>query len=145
MKARHFRVNESDWATGVILVELILDTGAQYTLLDDPVRAEQIKTLYAAIDEISRKYGKHTLFLGGSHAIEVNGAGKRGAPTVYGAPLRSALPAAASEKAIDNAVPGALSIAFSSVIPSRKREDEQLRAVIHQARQLPGSTRRPHS
>jgi DNA polymerase-4/DNA polymerase V len=77
-----FRKGEQYRATGVILVELILDTGTQYTLFEDPVRAEKIKTLYAAIDEISRKYGKHTLHLGGSHAIETQGSGKRGEPTV---------------------------------------------------------------
>ena len=44
--------------------------------------AEKIRRLYTAVDEISSKYGKHALHLGGSHAIETNGQGKRGVPTV---------------------------------------------------------------
>ena len=69
-------------ATGIILLELAPDVRTQYSLFEDPVVAEKIKLLYAAVDEISSKYGKHTLHLGGSHAIETNGAGKRGVPTV---------------------------------------------------------------
>lgn len=77
-----FRENELYRATGIILLELAPDTNRQYSLFEDPVRAEKIKDLYEAIDEISGRYGKHTLHLGGSHAIETKGHGKRGAPTV---------------------------------------------------------------
>lgn len=69
-------------ATGIILLDLSIDTNRQYTLFEDPVKAEKIKELYEAIDDISSKYGKHTLHLGGSHAIETNGQCKRGVPTV---------------------------------------------------------------
>nr|MDA8126242.1 DNA polymerase IV [Deltaproteobacteria bacterium] len=69
-------------ATGIVLLELIPDTVTQYALFEDPVKAEKIRAVYAAIDELSSKYGKHTLHLGGSHAIETQGAGKRGVPTV---------------------------------------------------------------
>ena len=69
-------------ATGIILLDLVPDVRTQYSLFEDPVVAEKIRTLYAAVDEISSKYGKHTLHLGGSHAIETNGSGKRGVPTV---------------------------------------------------------------
>lgn len=77
-----FRKNEFYRATGIILRELVPDTNQQYSLFEDPVRAEKVKNLYEAIDEISGRYGKHTLHLGGSHAIETRGQGKRGAPTV---------------------------------------------------------------
>jgi nucleotidyltransferase/DNA polymerase involved in DNA repair len=77
-----FRENELYRATGIILLELVPDTNRQYTLFEDPVRAEKIKDLYEAIDKISGRYGKHTLHLGGSHAIETKGHGKRGTPTV---------------------------------------------------------------
>jgi nucleotidyltransferase/DNA polymerase involved in DNA repair len=76
-----FRASELYRATGVVLADLILDTQIQYSLFEDPIKAEKVKTLYTAIDEISRRYGKHTLHLGGSHAIEVEGSGKRGEPT----------------------------------------------------------------
>jgi DNA polymerase-4/DNA polymerase V len=33
------------------------------------------------MDEVSEKYGKHSLHLGASHFIEVFGRGKRGEPT----------------------------------------------------------------
>ena len=77
-----FREHELYRATGIILLELTIDTNRQYSLFEDPVKAEKIKELYEAIDEISGRYGKHTLHLGGSHAIETNGQGKRGVPTV---------------------------------------------------------------
>jgi nucleotidyltransferase/DNA polymerase involved in DNA repair len=77
-----FSENELYRATGIILLELAPDAQTQYSLFEDPVAAEKIRRLYEAIDEISGKYGKHTLHLGGSHAIETEGHGKRGAPTV---------------------------------------------------------------
>ena len=77
-----FREGELYRATGIILLDLAPDAHTQYSLFEDPVVADKIRSLYAAVDEISSKYGKHALHLGGSHAIETNGQGKRGAPTV---------------------------------------------------------------
>jgi nucleotidyltransferase/DNA polymerase involved in DNA repair len=77
-----FIENELYRATGIILLDLVPDMRIQYSLFEDPVAAEKIKRLYAAVDEISSKYGKHTLHLGGSHEIETKGHGKRGVPTV---------------------------------------------------------------
>jgi DNA polymerase IV len=68
-------------ATGVILYDLISDQSIQYSLFDDPVQAQKIKTLYSAADELGQKYGKHTLHLGSSHLIETLGKGRRGRPT----------------------------------------------------------------
>jgi len=69
-------------ATGIILLDLVPDTPVQYSLFEDPVKAEKIRQLYGAADVLGGKYGKHTLHLGGSHPIEVLGKGKRGTPTV---------------------------------------------------------------
>ena len=69
-------------ATGVVLIDLVQDTRIQYSLFEDPLKAEKIRELYEAVDALSGKYGKHTLHLGGSHFIEVLGKGRRGAPTV---------------------------------------------------------------
>lgn len=69
-------------ATGIILFQLVPDAGAQYSLFEDPLRAEHIRDLYSAMDSLTGKYGKHTLHLGASHPIEVYGKGKRGEPTV---------------------------------------------------------------
>jgi DNA polymerase-4/DNA polymerase V len=77
-----FRKSELYRATGIVLVDLVPDTVRQYALFEDPVKAEKIRAVYAAVDALSSKYGKHTLHLGGSHAIETQGAGKRGVPTV---------------------------------------------------------------
>jgi len=77
-----FRCNEMYRATGIILLDLAPYSQTQYSLFEDPVVAEKISRLYAAVDEISRKYGKHTLHLAGSHAIETKGHGKRGVPTI---------------------------------------------------------------
>ncbi len=69
-------------ATGIVLLDLAADLVRQYSLFEDPVKAEKIRELYKATDEISARFGKHTLHLGASHAIETKGAGKRGEPTV---------------------------------------------------------------
>jgi len=76
-----FRSNELYRATGVILLNLQPDADTQYSLFDDPLQAEKIKELYAAADELGKKFGKHTLYLGASHPIEKLGKGRRGAPT----------------------------------------------------------------
>ena len=69
-------------ATGIVLIDLVPDTPIQYSLFEDPLKAEKIRQLYEAADILSGKYGKHTLHLGGSHPIEVFGKGRRGTPTV---------------------------------------------------------------
>ena len=69
-------------ATGVILLDLTEETNIQYSLFDNPVQAEKIKDVYTAADELGQKFGKHTLHLGSSHAIEKQGKGRRGTPTV---------------------------------------------------------------
>ncbi len=69
-------------ATGIILLDLVSDTPVQYSLFEDPLKAEKIRQLYEAADALGGKYGKHTLHLGGSHPIEVFGKGRRGVPTV---------------------------------------------------------------
>jgi len=69
-------------ATGVVLMEMCSDLPVQYSLFDDAVRVDKVRTLYEAMDEISQRFGKHALHLGGSHVIEVLGKGKRGESTV---------------------------------------------------------------
>ena len=69
-------------ATGIILLDLVPDTPVQYSLFEEPLKAEKIRDLYEAADSLSEKYGKHTLHLGGSHLIEELGKGRRGEPTV---------------------------------------------------------------
>ena len=68
-------------ATGVILMELTKDANIQYTLFEDALKAERVHDIYRVMDEVSEKYGKHSLHLGASHLIEVFGRGKRGEPT----------------------------------------------------------------
>jgi nucleotidyltransferase/DNA polymerase involved in DNA repair len=69
-------------ATGIVLMEMTKDANIQYTLFEDPLKAEKVHDIYRVIDEVSEKYGKHSLHLGASHLIEVFGRGKRGEPTV---------------------------------------------------------------
>ncbi len=68
-------------STGVVLLNLIEDNNIQYSLFENPLRTEKIEQLYEATDILARKYGKHTLHLGGSHLIEHMGKGKRGTAT----------------------------------------------------------------
>ena len=69
-------------ATGVVLMEMCSDLPVQYSLFDDAVRVDKVMSLYEAMDEISHRFGKHALHLGGSHGIEVMGKGERGESTV---------------------------------------------------------------
>lgn len=68
-------------STGIVLLELSGDSGTQYTLFDDVVRADRVRDIYRVTDEVGAKYGKHSLHLGASHFIELLGRGKRGEPT----------------------------------------------------------------
>jgi DNA polymerase-4/DNA polymerase V len=68
-------------ATGIVLMELTKDANIQYTLFEDALKAERVRDICRAMDEVSEKYGKHSLHLGASHFIEVLGKGKRGEPT----------------------------------------------------------------
>ena len=76
-----YREGELYRATGVVLADLVPDDTVQYTLFESPVRAEKVRLLYGAVDALRGKYGKHSLHLGGSHAIDVRGKGRRGEPT----------------------------------------------------------------
>jgi nucleotidyltransferase/DNA polymerase involved in DNA repair len=76
-----YRGHRSYRATGVVLLDLIEDNHIQYPLFESPLRIEKIERLYGATDLLARRYGKHTLHLGGSHMIEQFGKGKRGSPT----------------------------------------------------------------
>jgi nucleotidyltransferase/DNA polymerase involved in DNA repair len=69
-------------ATGIVLADLVRDAQTQYSLFEDPLRAEKVRDLYGAMDALSEKYGKHTVHLGASHPIEACGKGRRGQPTV---------------------------------------------------------------
>jgi hypothetical protein len=52
--------------TGVVLGGLVHESGTQYSLFDDTTRIEKMAKIYECVDEISRKYGKHTLQHGAS-------------------------------------------------------------------------------
>ncbi len=68
-------------STGAVLLDLAHDRNIQYSLFEEPVRAENIRKLYTATDIVNRKFGKHTLHLGGAHLIDQLGKGRRGEPT----------------------------------------------------------------
>lgn len=77
-----YRQGELYRATDIVLADLVSTDVTQYSLFENPLKAEKIKNLYGAMDNLSNKYGKHTLHLGASHLLEVRGKGKRGNPTV---------------------------------------------------------------
>jgi len=47
--------------TGIVLADLVSEKGIQYTLFDDPARIERMARVYNAVDELSEKFGKHTI------------------------------------------------------------------------------------
>jgi len=47
--------------TGVILTGLILENNIQFNLFDDTTKIEKMARVYSVVDEISQKFGKHTI------------------------------------------------------------------------------------
>jgi DNA polymerase-4/DNA polymerase V len=56
-----FRPNTPYRLTGVVLSGLVAHDTIQHTLFEDTARIERMGRIYHAVDEISRRYGKHTL------------------------------------------------------------------------------------
>ncbi|MBI5633716.1 MAG: DNA polymerase IV [Nitrospirae bacterium] len=48
--------------TGVVLAGLMPETDIHYTLFDDQTKIEKMSRVYSAIDELSGRYGKYTVF-----------------------------------------------------------------------------------
>lgn len=53
-------------ASGIVLMDLVENISRQADLFDEVVTAEKISKIFGSVDGISRRYGKHTLFLGSS-------------------------------------------------------------------------------
>jgi len=47
--------------TGVVLAGLIAEAGVQFSLFEDTTKIEKMAKIYASIDHLSRKFGKHTI------------------------------------------------------------------------------------
>jgi DNA polymerase-4/DNA polymerase V len=56
-------------ATGVVLVDLQSRNSLQLNLFESVLKIEKLEKIYAAVDSLDGKYGKHTVFLGSSLAI----------------------------------------------------------------------------
>lgn len=76
-------------ATGVTLLKLS-DAPAQLDLFGAVLRSEGLRRVYASVDEISARYGKHAVFLASSlRSVERKLAeGNRGGPSTTGARFR---------------------------------------------------------
>ena len=47
--------------TGVVLSGLVAESGVQFSLFDDTTKIEKMARIYSVVDEISAKFGKHTI------------------------------------------------------------------------------------
>ncbi len=75
-----FHSKDSYRSTGVVLFNLKNDDCIQLTLFDPPVQIDKYQRVYRAVDDLRRRYGKHTVFLGSSfdaHAFTQH-VGERG-------------------------------------------------------------------
>jgi len=52
--------------TGVVLTKLVEDKNTQYEFFDSVFKVESFRNIYNAVDELSKRYGKHTVCLGSS-------------------------------------------------------------------------------
>jgi len=66
--------------TGVVLCGLVAESGIQYSLFDDTAKIGKMAKIYESMDEISRKYGKHTIQHGASlpAKLQAQHEGERG-------------------------------------------------------------------
>ena len=48
-------------STGVVLASLVPESSVQYTLFDDVAKIDKMAKIYGAVDELSLKFGKHTV------------------------------------------------------------------------------------
>lgn len=66
--------------TGVVLCGLVAESGVQYSLFDDTSKIEKMAKIYASVDAISQKYGKHTIQHGASlpAKLQTQHEGERG-------------------------------------------------------------------
>lgn len=63
-----FRHGTQYRATGVVLLGLEPEGSAQLTLFEPPLRLEKMRRLYAAVDALAGRHGKHAVHLAGSAA-----------------------------------------------------------------------------
>ncbi len=63
-------------ATGIVLLDLEDDVGAQPDLFGDTIDLERWRRVYATVDAIDEKYGKHTVFLASTVTALRKGAHK---------------------------------------------------------------------
>lgn len=75
-----FRANTLYRATGVVLSKLVKRNDDQLDLFGKVLCAQEVSSIYSESDKISKKYGKHTIFLGSSLLAmkEKSHAGERG-------------------------------------------------------------------
>ncbi len=52
--------------SGVVLTHLVESKPLQLDLFDGPIKVEEMERVYESIDELDKRYGKHTVFLGSS-------------------------------------------------------------------------------
>jgi DNA polymerase-4/DNA polymerase V len=67
--------------TGVVLAGLMPENRVQYTLFDDPARIERMSKIYHSVDELSLRFGKHTVQHASSMPakLQIQHEGARGA------------------------------------------------------------------
>lgn len=61
-----FKPNTEYRATGIVLTGLTTEESAQYSLFESTVRLEKLKRVYEAVDALSEKMGKHSVYLAAS-------------------------------------------------------------------------------
>jgi DNA polymerase IV len=77
---RVFKEGTEYRATGITLYKLVDNEGVQLDLFGSALKTEALAEVFESIDEISARYGKHTVFLGSSLTAMTHGAhlGERG-------------------------------------------------------------------
>ncbi len=77
---RIYQRNASYRQTGIVLSGLVSEKGIQYTLFDEPSKIQKMSRIYNTVDELSEKFGKHTILHASSlpTKLQAQHEGKRG-------------------------------------------------------------------
>lgn len=69
--AKLYKPGVSYRATGVVLSQLTEQTAIQTNLFESPIKLTTLKNIYAAVDHLAAKFGKHAVRSGGAMGAEI--------------------------------------------------------------------------
>lgn len=80
--SKTYKIGTEYRATGVVLTNLKEDYKIQLPLFEDTLKITALEKVNKAIDQVNKRFGKHTLFIGNGLYLQSQHKEKRGEPTL---------------------------------------------------------------